>query len=314
VYQCASCDEQVTLARVQLAHVESIPFENLDVVLRKPIDMSIAAVYRKLVTQQRGGYCFEHNTLLMEALRCLGFVVKPALARVRWNRPSSVDTAFTHEVLIVNLPEDNSSFLVDGGFGGLQCLVPLPLARDALPTSTPDGDYCIAECGPDHHDDGGRGYLVVRWRLLGEWVNMYKFRNEVALDCDLAVANHWMATAPGSRWTGCLFAARIIAGARHHVLNDELCIRGSDGRAKRSKLGDAAAVLRHLRDSFGIALPESLTDFATGSDSSLLQSRIALVEVPSPVALVESFVQRGASFETFHAAAFTSGGDGGSSS
>ena len=49
----------------------------------------------------RGGYCFEHNTLMMAALRAIGFVVEPLLARVRWNKDKDVQTTFTHMALRV---------------------------------------------------------------------------------------------------------------------------------------------------------------------------------------------------------------------
>ncbi len=48
-----------TLAKVQLAHLQSIPFENLDVVLRESIAMGPEAVRDKLLARRRGGYCFE---------------------------------------------------------------------------------------------------------------------------------------------------------------------------------------------------------------------------------------------------------------
>lgn len=56
-----------TLTQLQSAHLRSIAFENLDVVHRKPINMSSEAVFAKLVTARRGGYCFEHNTLIQVA-------------------------------------------------------------------------------------------------------------------------------------------------------------------------------------------------------------------------------------------------------
>ena len=57
-----------TLAQLQSAHLRSIAFENLDVVHRKPIQMTRDAVFAKLVTARRGGYCFEHNTLMQVPL------------------------------------------------------------------------------------------------------------------------------------------------------------------------------------------------------------------------------------------------------
>lgn len=58
---------------IVLRHVKSIPFENLDVLLGRPIDLDDAAIEKKLIHEKRGGYCFEQNTLLLAVLKQLGF-------------------------------------------------------------------------------------------------------------------------------------------------------------------------------------------------------------------------------------------------
>lgn len=65
------------------AHVEAIPFENLDVLRQVPIELSADALEAKLVGQRRGGYCFEQNGLLLLVLEAMGFEVTPLSARVR---------------------------------------------------------------------------------------------------------------------------------------------------------------------------------------------------------------------------------------
>lgn len=57
--------ELSTLHAIAGAHAAAIPFENLDVLLGRPIDLEIGAVFRKLVIDRRGGYCFEQNVLLL---------------------------------------------------------------------------------------------------------------------------------------------------------------------------------------------------------------------------------------------------------
>ncbi len=51
-----------TLCSIQYWHVRSIPFENIDVYLGKPINTDPVFVYEKIVHQKRGGYCHEHFT------------------------------------------------------------------------------------------------------------------------------------------------------------------------------------------------------------------------------------------------------------
>ena len=74
------------LRRVHRAHATAIPFENLDPLRGVPASLELADLERKLVGQRRGGFCFEHNTLLAGALTELGFEVEPLLGRVGFAR------------------------------------------------------------------------------------------------------------------------------------------------------------------------------------------------------------------------------------
>ncbi|HEX5121746.1 MAG TPA: arylamine N-acetyltransferase, partial [Rhodanobacteraceae bacterium] len=71
-----------TLAGILRAHVRTIPFENLDVLLGRAIDLDLRALQRKLVHARRGGYCFEHATLFAAVLEALGFAPLRHSARV----------------------------------------------------------------------------------------------------------------------------------------------------------------------------------------------------------------------------------------
>ena len=65
-----------TLFSLHRAHANSIPFENLNIVLKHGISLDLDAVQDKLVHQSRGGYCFEHNLLFSALLERLGFEVR----------------------------------------------------------------------------------------------------------------------------------------------------------------------------------------------------------------------------------------------
>ena len=59
----------------------------------------------------RGGYCFEHNSLLQSVLQTLGFEVEGWAGRVLWGRSADEPGASTHMLLRVILPEGD--FLAD---------------------------------------------------------------------------------------------------------------------------------------------------------------------------------------------------------
>ncbi|MBE7447030.1 MAG: arylamine N-acetyltransferase [Planctomycetia bacterium] len=65
-------------------HVTRDPFENLDVLLSRPILLEPASL-KKLIRDRRGGYCFEQNGLFLLVLAALGF-------QVRRSPPARADT------------------------------------------------------------------------------------------------------------------------------------------------------------------------------------------------------------------------------
>lgn len=115
-----------TLAELVRAHMASIPFENLDVLLGRPVRLDIASLQAKLVDARRGGYCFEHVTLFAAMLERLGFAPVRHSARVTLAAPATVAPR-THMFLTVPLAQDR--FVVDPGFGLLAPRIPLPLAE-----------------------------------------------------------------------------------------------------------------------------------------------------------------------------------------
>ena len=93
-----------TLREVVLCHALSIPFENLDALTGRRISLDPADVERKLLRQGRGGWCFEQNLLLGNALRAIGFPVVDLAARVVWGREADV-VAPDEQVVVEEAPD-----------------------------------------------------------------------------------------------------------------------------------------------------------------------------------------------------------------
>jgi N-hydroxyarylamine O-acetyltransferase len=147
----APLPSHATLAGILAAHMSAIPFENIDVLLGRGIRLDLEGLQAKLVSARRGGYCFEHASLLAAVLAQLGFKPVPHLARVVLMAPRTVASR-GHMFLTVPLPEGR--FLVDPGFGALAPRIPVPVA-DRRETSIDhethwlerDGDYWTCACG-----------------------------------------------------------------------------------------------------------------------------------------------------------------------
>lgn len=253
------------LGSVMAAQSRLISFENLDCVLRSPIDVSVSAIENKLVKSRRGGYCFEQNTLLLTALRALGFHADPLLCRVRWNKEEGIDTPFTHLALRVRT-SDGRWYLADVGFAGTNSIAPVELLEGGMGSSSaaaegerlPEGLFRAVRDAV-----GWRvGYTTLQWHLKGAWRNLYCFRSdEVASEADMAQANFWSYAHPSARFTSSFFAARVVGDERHHILNDSYCIRRDhegESKVEEEVIGDKGRLSDLLVSIFGIDAPSAV--------------------------------------------------------
>src|ERR1051325_8331232 len=102
-----------TLHALQLAHLTTVPFENLSIHLGEPIPLTEDALYDKIVERRRGGFCYEVNGLFAALLTHLGYSLTMHEVRVYWN--GRLGVPFDHLALRVEL---DRPWLVDVGFGG----------------------------------------------------------------------------------------------------------------------------------------------------------------------------------------------------
>jgi N-hydroxyarylamine O-acetyltransferase len=105
-----------TLQGLHLAHMQNVPFENLDIGLKRPIFLTEEALWNKIVAQKRGGFCYELNGLFAWLLKEIGFDVTYLNARV-YNREGELGIDFDHLALLVNIPNESIPWLADVGFG-----------------------------------------------------------------------------------------------------------------------------------------------------------------------------------------------------
>jgi N-hydroxyarylamine O-acetyltransferase len=104
-----------TLIALQRAHLLAVPFESLDCYLGVPIRLEANALFDKVVTRRRGGFCYELNGLFAELLLALGFTVRRLAARpFTTNEPDGLAPPFAHLALLVEL---DRRWLTDVGFG-----------------------------------------------------------------------------------------------------------------------------------------------------------------------------------------------------
>lgn len=233
-----------TLKALHHAHALTIPFENLDVLAKRPINLDLASLQKKLVTDKRGGYCFEVNALFAAALRELGFDVTTLIGRVRWMSPEEVDTARSHMLMRVELPE--GSYLADVGFGGLTMTGPIRFDT-GVEQETPHEPRRLLD-----HEDG----LELQAKVAGEWTPIYRFTLEPHRRTDYEVASWYTSTHPSSIFVQFLIAGLPQEGKWLSLFNRDFKIRGLDGKAETRILDSADEIAEVLETYFGISLSE----------------------------------------------------------
>ena len=243
-----------TLRRLHRAHLQAIPFENLDIQMGRPIRIDPASVTADLVGRARGGYCFQQNALFRLALTAIGFAPRACEGRVRVE--ASGVRPRTHMVLIV--PLESGEWLVDVGFGATGIAEPLLIGGP--PTEYDGAVYRTVPEGRLH---------VLQQARLETWDDLYAFSPEPVEDIDYEVGNWYTSTHPDSGFVRTLTAQRMIGRTRHILRN--LTYSTGEGGQWTSRPVARSELAPLLRETFGLDVPDTaqfraLDDRATRPD------------------------------------------------
>jgi len=232
-----------TLTRLVRAHMRAIPFENLDVLLGRGIRVDLESVFAKLVTARRGGYCFEHSTLLAAALAKAGFAPVAHSARVVLFNPRPASPR-THMFLSVAI--DGTTYVLDPGFGGHGPLVPVPLVEN----------HEVRD-GPDVHRFVRRDSdWVLETPVGGAMTPLWMSTLEAESPIDFVMANPSTCTWSESPFVNRLMLRALTPAGRVSVMNrDVTVLRGA--ASEKLELADRTALRQLLVAHFGFDLPEA---------------------------------------------------------
>lgn len=230
-----------TLRGLHRQHMLTVPFENLDIHLGRPIVLDEARFFDKIVCGRRGGYCYELNGLFAAALRQLGFAVRLHSAGVWDSTAGRFGPEGDHLCLLVQLDEP---WLADVGFGD-SALEPLRLDERGEQPGGPgrayrlerDGDCCI----------------MLERRHGGGWDNGYRFSLRPLRLYDFTYANHFMQTSPDTSFTK-KRVCTLATPAGRLTLTDYRLIATADGRRTERPVEGESEWRAILREQFGIVL------------------------------------------------------------
>jgi N-hydroxyarylamine O-acetyltransferase len=229
-----------TLRELQVAHLLTVPFENLSIHSSEPIVLEDEALFTKIVERRRGGFCYEANGLFAALLRAIGFDVTMLSAEVA-HQEGGFSQPFDHMTLMVRLEQ---RWLVDVGFGD-SFLEPL-LLDERSEQIQGDRAYRVAPDG---------SYLIVSRRDNNQWKPQYRFTLQPYKYDDFAAMCRYHQTSPESHFTQGRICSRATADAGRITLSEMRLITTSrNGELRERILQSSEEYADALRKYFGVVM------------------------------------------------------------
>ncbi len=224
------------------AHLEQIPFENLEIARegRCP-SLESEDLFQKVVDRHRGGYCFELNKLFYLLLQELGYSCYCAAARILYRRTDP--RPLSHRVIVVDTA-DEGRWLCDVGYGG-------PGPKGAL-RMVPGEQTAAGETFDLREEDGE---TVVYRHDPDEARRLMAFRDAPVMEVDFDVLNGYFGWHPKSIFTQKLVVYRCTEDGLASLVADQFTLTRQGETVEARKISGEAELARVLWDSFGLELP-----------------------------------------------------------
>jgi N-hydroxyarylamine O-acetyltransferase len=228
-----------TLTAIHRQHLLTIPYENLDVQLKRPLDLDIDRIYQKIVVDNRGGWCYEMNGILDWALQEIGFDV----TRVNGGVARSLrgdDAMGNHLVLLVRL---ENTYIADTGFGDG---VIDPILLSAGPIEQRGFNYRLQKL-----DDG-------YWRFHNHehgGAPSFDFTEDPADEQLFADKCAYLQTSDESPFVLALIAQRFVEGG-YEVQLGRIARRVTTDGVASELLDNEQQLIDRLKHTFGIDVPQ----------------------------------------------------------
>lgn len=235
------------LNELQSKHIARYSFNSLAVVLGQDISLDINVIFNKIVERQRGGYCFEHNKLVLNVLSELGFEVRLLMAKVIYNR--DVDVARTHRITLLNFEGDD--YIVDAGFGHFGARLPVKLEL-GLEQDQGDAIYRIIQNSKNDYC-----YQVFK---EDTFFTLYTFNLHHYSEAECLPAHFYSHKSPDAAFVNNMVVCRKFYDDILSLRNGEL-FRISDGATVTTAIASAQHLHTILVDDFELDLDLAISEF-----------------------------------------------------
>ena len=232
---------------IQSSHISEFSFNSLAVVLNQTLPLDTQSLMEKIVYQGRGGYCFEHNKLLFDVLTTLGYLVRPLLARVVYNR--DIDAPKTHRLTLLDW--HGTYYIVDAGFGHLGPRYPIKLDGGNVDDQG-DASYRIIQ---DKQGD----YLLQIFKD-GGFFTLYRFDLARYTEADCVLSHFYSHKYPQAGFVNNLVVAKKLSSETRSLRNHEYHLTRR-GHTEIVPVTGKEHLRQLLSDEFDLDVDQAVSEF-----------------------------------------------------
>lgn len=231
------------------SHLMRVPFENLDIHLGHPIELSVDALIDKIIRRRRGGFCYELNFLFSLLLESLGF--NPVLLGARVWTGGKPGRPLAHLSLLLDMDEGSEKtgrrMLADVGFG------------KSFPVAMPFDEVIRNGNTAFRIEEGTDEYRVQMSNDGQHWITLYDFTLAPHAIEDFHTMCAYQQTSPESVFTRQAVCSIMTDAGRKTIAGNRFIESQDQNRVEN--VIDSSDSLRELQKKhFGINLPEQEID------------------------------------------------------
>jgi len=232
------------LSRLQLAHLQRIPFENLDILAGKLTSLDHQVLFEKIINNKRGGVCAELNTLYNWLLDSLGFqVISHSSRLIAEAAPFQIRR---HRVMEVSLGDKR--YLTDVGINFEYSRCPL-LMEDGVVQFDGMCEYKLTR-------DAFFGWIMWQKRPGYDWRRKIGFTEEPQLDLDFMLACYYYDTHPDSTMNKFPKVSFYAPDCFYAIRNHEFLVERCDIPVSVTPIPSAEEERRLIEDFFHLHTPD----------------------------------------------------------
>lgn len=244
------------LAALVRAHRLRVPYETLDLWRGVHTSLALDALYDKIVSRRRGGYCFELSGLFAALLRELGYEVREYAGRWLRNNMQNGVPRCCHRVVCVRMGTGPAE-IVDVGLGMPYLPQPLDIVLN-LPQTQNGRIYRVVK-------DETLGSVVETMNPDSSWLRLFSFGGAPQFPIDFEYPHWWCETHPESVFRRGFRVFRLTEeGGWMEIYGSPLQSDGSftatisvcsaADKIRQTPISDASTLRKALADDFGVSV------------------------------------------------------------